>query len=215
MDKKQIVKAVGKAGLNLIPGVGGSIASILEDYFTARKEERFEEFINGFLGDIERKNEVLIKEYVENIEFLDIFENILADVMKTRNSEKREFLKNLLVNSCITEGTSYDRTEEFQHLIDVVSITSIYVLKAFYDLQNIPMDNKKEHIYMIFNRIISNTQIEDENILLDYIGELESRSLIQSFRNNYYSVLSGAPLVSDSSYITEKGIEFCNFILSK
>lgn len=212
MDKKQIAEAVAKAGLNLVPVVGGSITSILEDYLSARKEERFKEFINGFLGDIERKNELLIKEYVENIEFLDILENIIADVMKTRNSEKREFLKNLLVKSCTTDGASYDRTEEFQHLIDVVSITAIYVLKAFYDFKDIPMDNKKEHIDMIFNRIISNTGIKDKNILLDYIGELESRNLIQSFRNNFYSILSGMPLISDKSYITEKGIDFCNFI---
>ena len=47
MNKNQIAETVTKSALNLIPGVGGAIASILGDYLSIRKEARLNEFIKN------------------------------------------------------------------------------------------------------------------------------------------------------------------------
>jgi len=215
MDKKEIIEMIGKAGLNLIPVVGGGIASILGDYLSERKEDRLKEFLTDFVNDIKERNSNIVQEYIESVEFLDVFENILADIMNTRSTQKRQMLKNLLVNSCTIENTSYEKTEEFQHLIDVISLTGILTLSAFYQLQYINMDNDEDNINKIWNKIKSETGIEDIDVLFDYVGELESRSLVESFRNNYYCINGGTPLVGERSYITVKGTEFYKYIIEQ
>ena len=212
MNKNQIAETVTKSALNLIPGVGGAIASILGDYLSIRKEARLNEFIKNYFDEINQKQDCIVREYVCSDDFLDIFENILADVMQSRTELKRDMLKNLLVNSCTIPHTTYERTEEFQHLIDVLSPLSLQILSVFYRLQTIHMDGKKDSIEKYWADIRHLTAIDDDTILLDYIGELEARSLVESFRNNTYSADSGVPLIGDRRYITEKGMAFYIYI---
>ena len=212
MNKNQIAETVTKSALNLIPGVGGAIASILGDYLSIRKEARLNEFIKNYFDEINQKQDCIVREYVCSDDFLDIFENILADVMQSRTELKRDMLKNLLVNSCTISHTTYERTEEFQHLIDVLSPLSLQILSVFYRLQTIHMDGKKDSIEKYWADIRHLTAIDDDTILLDYIGELEARSLVESFRNNTYSADSGVPLIGDRPYITEKGMAFYIYI---
>lgn len=215
MDKNQIAETVTKSALNLIPGVGGAIASILGDYLSVRKEARLNEFISNYFDEINQKQDCIVREYVCSDDFLDIFENILADVMQSRTELKRNMLNNLLVNSCTIPHTTYERTEEFQHLIDVLSPLSLLILSVFYRLQAIHMDGQKDGIEKYWTDIRDTTNIDDDTILLDYIGELEARSLIESFRNNTYSADSGVPVVANRPYITEKGIAFYTYITSQ
>ena len=212
MNKNQIAETVTKSALNLIPGVGGAIASILGDYLSIRKEARLNEFIKNYFDEINQKQDCIVREYVCSDDFLDIFENILADVMQSRTELKRDMLKNLLVNSCTIPHTTYERTEEFQHLIDVLSPLSLQILSVFYRLQTIHIDGKKDSIEKYWADIRHLTAIDDDTILLDYIGELEARSLVESFRNNTYSADSGVPLIGDRPYITEKGMAFYIYI---
>lgn len=215
MDKNQIAETVTKSALNLIPGVGGAIASILGDYLSVRKEARLNEFIRNYFDEINQKQDCIVREYVCSDDFLDIFENILADVMQSRTELKRNMLNNLLVNSCTIPHTTYERTEEFQHLIDVLSPLSLLILSVFYRLRAIHMDGQKDGIEKYWTDIRDTTNIDDDTILLDYIGELEARSLIESFRNNTYSADSGVPVVANRPYITEKGIAFYTYITSQ
>ena len=77
------------------------------------------------------------------------------------------------------------------------------------------MDGKKDSIEKYWKDIKDITDIDDNTILLDYIGELEARSLVESFRNNTYSADSGVPVVADRPFITEKGIAFYTYITSQ
>ena len=127
-----------KAIVSCVPYVGGSVASIIGDYYSDRKEKRYLEFLENFKNEICEKQGLLIREYIDSENFLDVFENILRDIMNTRTEEKRTMLRNLLVNSCTVPNTTYERTEEFQHLIDVLSSTSLVILSVFYRLQQLP-----------------------------------------------------------------------------
>jgi hypothetical protein len=203
-----------KAITSCIPYVGGAIASIIGDYCSDRKEERLMEFLTNFRMEIEDKQEYIVREYIDSPDFLDVFENILRDIMNTRTEVKRNMLRNLLVNSCTIPFTQYDRTEEFQHLIDVLSPTSLMLLSVFYRMRHIRMDGKKEAIKTIWSelRTASNITEDMDSVLLDYIGELENRCLVEAFRNNTYNVDSGTPLIAERPFITEKGISFFRYV---
>ena len=73
MDKNQIAETVTKSALNLIPGVGGAIASILGDYLSVRKEARLNEFIRNYFDEINQKQDCIVREYVCSDDFLDIY----------------------------------------------------------------------------------------------------------------------------------------------
>lgn len=212
MEKKDFMETIAKAGLSLIPVIGGSLASITGDYFSARKEVRLLSFIEQLSKDFEKKQSLFVKEYTCTEEFYDIYENILCDVLRNRTEIKRTMLKNLLVNSCTIPNTSYDRTEEFQHLIDVLSPTNLLILSVFYHCQHIPMNNEKEDIETIMTKIRHETHLESDSLILDYIGELESRNLVEGFKNNMYSIDGGTVLHGSRSYITEKGLLFCSYV---
>ena len=212
MDKKDTVMMTIKALVSCIPYVGGGIASIIGDCYSDRKEQRWLEFINDLQKDIEKKQDKIVREYVESQDFFDVFENILRDAMNTRTELKRKMLKNLIVSSCTIPRTSYERTEEFQHLIDVLSPTSLLILFVFYKFRDIHMDAEKSNIEKIWSEIRKITYCDDDVLLMDYIGELENRCLIESFKNNTYSVDGGTPLVGDSPYITKRGLSFYAYI---
>ena len=52
---------------------------------------------------------------------------------------------------------------------------------------------------------------EDEDIVA-LIRDLENQGLVESFLNNMYSRLSGAPLVSKEPYITPKGRALIEYV---
>lgn len=212
MNKDQITETVMKSALSVIPGIGGALATILGDYLSARKEERLNNFITDYFDEMNQKQSLIVEEYVRTDDFLDIFENILFDIMHTRTEIKRNTLKNLLVNSCTIPLTPYERTEEFKHLIDVLSPTSLMVLAAFYNLQSVNMDGKPQTIDIYWYEMEKNTGINDHTLLLDYITELESRALVDSFRNNVINADGGVVVTGERPYISNKGILFYNYI---
>ena len=215
MDKKDKTMMTIKALVSCVPYVGGGIASIIGDYYSDRKEQRLMKFINEFQKDMIDNQDKIVREYIESQEFFDVFENILRDTMNTRAELKRKMLKNLIVSSCIIPHTSYERTEEFQHLIDVLTPPSLLILFVFYKHRDIHMDSNKTHIDKIWNEIRETTCCDDDALLMDYIGELENRCLIESFKTNTYSVDGGVSLVGDSPYITKKGLSFYAYITSQ
>ncbi len=215
MDKNQITETVMKSALSLIPGVGGALATILGDYLSVRKEERLNNFINEYFNEMNQKKQFIVSDYIRTEDFLDIFENILSDIMHTRTDAKRNMLKNLLVNSCTIPSTPYERTEEFKHLIDVLSPMSFIVLSVFYNLRTTYMDGNSQTIDLYFNEIKKVTGINNHVLLLDYITELESRALVDSFRNNAINLENGIVITGEKPYISAKGIMFYNYITCK
>lgn len=212
MDTPQIISMITKAGLNLIPAVGGGIASIVGDLQSVRKEKRMDEFLTGFAREMEPRMGSIIRSYVANEEFLDVFESILRDIMNQRTLDKRIFLCNLLITSITTEGTTYDRTEEFQRLLNELTVSHIRVLSVFYDCREIHMNDLSKDLEAIRNAIYSKTGITDEFQRREIINDLETRNIVNYYTHNKTNLLSGAPLYSNYPYITVKGQQFYEFL---
>lgn len=210
MNNSETLLCFTKAGLNLVPGVGGALASIVSDIQTNRKEKRMDEFLIRLKDELSARSDKIVKEYIMNEEFLDIFENILVDIMNQRLEEKRIQLCNLLVSSIVTPNTSYDRTEEFQMFVYLLSIQHLNVLKVFYQYRDVPMKNMDDikNIWSSLKKTVS----EDEDFLIELIRDLENRGIIHFFLQNTFNCESGERAISEDPYITSKGIDFYQYI---
>lgn len=218
---------IAKAGLNLIPNVGGSLASLLGDIQSIRNEKRLRAFITQWSNDLATRIDKIQQDYVSREDFIDVFLNITEDSMKQRQEEKRTCLKNLLVNSITTPNTSYDLTEELQRLIDLLSVIHVKILKVFYEDKEHPRHEPKvdvDRIMKAINTVVvgessnnsngsdNNNNSRKDRDIVALIRDLENQGLVESFLNNMYSRLSGASLVSKEPYITSKGRALIEYV---
>ena len=58
-----------KALINLIPGVGGAIGSILNDKLAARKDARIKEFLESLKNDLEKNTKNINSNFVSKDDF--------------------------------------------------------------------------------------------------------------------------------------------------
>lgn len=89
MGKPDFTMMLTKAGLNLIPSVGGSLASLLGDYQTTRNDKRLKEFIQSFSDEMSQRIDSIQREFVKKDDFIDVFLNITDDAMRQRRADKR------------------------------------------------------------------------------------------------------------------------------
>ena len=133
-DRQFVYEASAKAALELIPGIGGCIASILGDTLADRKEERFREMLKGLASEIEANRERVDAEFVSKGDFLDIFESITKRVVNERSEEKRLAYRNILLAGIFSSAGDYDQVEYQMRILDQLDRDHITILFIFYHL---------------------------------------------------------------------------------
>ena len=212
--RTDIIPSAVKALVNLIPYAGGSISSIISDYQSDRKEKKLKEFLDSIIMRLQQNEEKLSRishEYILNDDFFDIFENSLRRVIFERQQEKRLAYSNILANSIISEA-SYDETEMFQHLVDILTPLHIHILREF-----TRHSLKQGEDYKVFhNRVLlavlpfANNKYD---LLLESIGDLESRNLSQTFLAAFAVFNKSMGMVNfTDQFVTEKGKRLIMFI---
>lgn len=214
MEKKDIAEMIVKAGISAVPMVGGSIVSIIGDLQSERKEKRMDEFLKTFAEEMQGRVKKIESSYISQEDFLDIFENILRDIMNQRVKFKRDCLRHLLVNSITTPLTTYDMTEEYQMLLSRLTDLHIVILHCFYQKRNIYKNNEEKDLNEIFDCVkesLAIFQLTDQKIL-ELIIDLENLNLINCYTHNFACMQSGAPLYEEAPYISDKGLKFIEYI---
>lgn len=116
--------------VNLIPGIGGSIGSVISNIQAERKQQRINEFLRALKIELEKLSGKVNNEYLSQSDFLDLFEGTSRKVMSQRSKIKREALKNNFVNGIIAPIVDYDKVEYYEKLINESSETAIMILLA-------------------------------------------------------------------------------------
>ena len=193
-----------QAGMQLVPYVGGSIASL---YFGSKQERRFKrlesfyqelaqeiEGIKDSIGEIEDQNPIALEA---------IMESLHEKVEVEPTQEKRQFFKNYFKSTLRNPVTSdYDERKYFLETLDDMSLLECEIL-AFIKTQ--PQQTQVGAI---------NKPSVDQYAIVGSIGRLKSRGFLISMQGSF-SVGGGADnslqeLVAVSSF----GIKFCDFCLS-
>lgn len=133
---RDIALVLLKSGLNAVPLVGGSIASLL-DFVPTAHQQNLEKSVVLFcqrLTDLEHRIDV---EAVSKEEFAELFQTTAHIMERTHRDEKLQAAANILANLLLKPGDpAKSPYEELDHLIrcvDGLSIGAITVLGAIHN----------------------------------------------------------------------------------
>ena len=127
---KDTAHKVAKIGANLIPFVGGSIAETFDALVTPPFEKRREEWmqmVHEKLLELQEKDEGKLNELINNEEFQSLLISSTIIAYRTHQKEKKEKLRNGLINSGEHQGR-FELNEQYLNFINDLSLSHIGVL---------------------------------------------------------------------------------------
>ena len=119
-----------KALINLIPGVGGAIGSILNDKLAARKDARIKEFLEILKNELEKNTKHINSNFVSKDDFLDLFELTANRISNEKSGLKREAFKNILLRGILSTNYDFDQIEYQIKILDQLNAPHIELLKS-------------------------------------------------------------------------------------
>jgi hypothetical protein len=209
-------QAVARVGIAAIPAIGGSIneflSLVLAPAVARRRDEWFKELADDF-DQMEKKVEGFkVEKLIDNEAFVSATIQATVIAIRTHQHEKREYLRNALLN--IAKGMTPDEIKQqfFLNAIEAFTPTHIRALnviwrgaslKVNWDYNSIPIPQRTYGAAIG----ISAPEVKGQtSLIVAFLADL---------RNRGFSNLSGPDLAfPQGSAITNFGIEFLNFVLS-
>ena len=110
----------GMAALQLVPVVGGVIATYISEYVPRKKQERLVGFVQDLSREFEAERERIDTEFVRTKDFDRMVENVLDRVQTVRNEEKLGYWAALVAGVATAERPNpTDRERMIQTLDDL------------------------------------------------------------------------------------------------
>lgn len=115
---------------NLVPLIGGPVASIIGGISGGRKEQRILEVVQGVSDDLRDFKSQVAEEYVKTEDFEELLENTLRRVAQERSAEKRRLYRSILTTAIKHPGGDYDEQLRFLKTLDELDPDHIEILRA-------------------------------------------------------------------------------------
>lgn len=236
MSKEKILERgliAAKGIVALVPVLGGTLTSVwsdIEALQAKRKQDRLEGFYIALKEEVEEINQQINRSYIEQPDFLDIFELTAQYVVNERNEEKRAFFRNILISSIISDNCDYDKTERYIRILDQMNSLELLLLKVLRNptaynerlgniIQN-PNDGQSNNTLRTHYTLVAEfKQIIHKliKVSIDDISEsmyfLESNRLVIEKTADYKLQTNGNPIHVLDDKLTPKGKDFIFFIL--
>ncbi len=208
--------AVVKAAVSAIPGVGGSLASLIGDYIPSSTERSIERTLEMLQERLERLEERVDTEGLNKDEFSELFKSCYLIIVRTHQESKLRAAANLITNILLKPGDpvklSYTVLDHFVRCLDALSIGAIETLGKALSIAERDRDKNslKESIRINFEDLQRDSPETEPALLMGLVGELNSFNLVH---------LSGAPSVRTPDYanypieFTPLGGQFVKYIL--
>jgi hypothetical protein len=212
-DKQYVIESSVKALINLIPGIGGAIGSILSDALADRKEQRLNEFLQSLKDEISENKNQINSDFVSKVDFLDIFEVTTTKIANERSEEKRNAFKNILLTGILSPNYTYDQLENQIRILDQLNADHILLLKFFKSPKTFTPEAaqiRTATILSFFRTLLPNW---DYDYLKDHLNDLEINNLIDNVSRNLQTMMSGVTTDNFAGTLTSKGATFVSFIL--
>ena len=120
----------------MIPVLGGTLTSVWSDIDAIqakRKHERLEEFYLSLEMEVQKNKEQINESYINQPDFLDVFEQTARHIVNERKEEKRILFRNILLSSITAKECSYDKTEKYLRILEQMNGLELLILRI---LQN-------------------------------------------------------------------------------
>jgi hypothetical protein len=126
--------AIIKAGINLIPVVGGPIASLIGDYVPTSTQAVIERSTELLAQKLDALKDRIDLEAVNKDDFSELFKSCYLVIVRTNREQKLQAATAILANLLLRPGdpakSSYEELDHLIRCIDALSIGAITVLGA-------------------------------------------------------------------------------------
>lgn len=234
-----------RAGVNLIPTIGGALDILLSEQGAKYREKRLQNFLSSLdsrIGELELQNEEL-KERLSNEAFYDLFIHAAESCIKTRHDSKHIAYANILLHQFSQNYHNSNTAELMMITLDNLSIEEIEYLSELNESNGELIAhiiygtkiNKKECIDILIREKI---ELENANDIpseckfkqdLDIIWKfLSDKNIIEiikndkpknepySYGNNSQSTTAHLQFDGEIKYRTSSfGKEFINWIIQE
>lgn len=120
MEKMDHIKALAAAGASLIPGVGGPLGTLLQEYLPSTWQVRQEESIRRLESDFERLKSKLADQKLRSEAFHVSLIRVIRLMIMELNEEKRTAFRAIILNEALIPTVS----TEFQFFVGITEFLS-------------------------------------------------------------------------------------------
>lgn len=121
---------VGIAALNLIPLVGGVVATLISELIPRRKQVRLVGFVQELSRLFEEEHDRVDAEFVRSTEFDRMVEDVLDRVQQVKNEEKLGYWAALLAGVATTDRPEQSDRERMIETLDGLRVSNLRLLNV-------------------------------------------------------------------------------------
>jgi hypothetical protein len=170
-----------KAGLNLIPVVGGAIASLIGDYVplsTQKAVERTIELLSERLNALQGRIDV---DAVNKDDFSELFKSCYLVIVRSNREEKLHAAAALLANMLLRAGdpdkSSYEELDHLIRCVDTFSVGALSVLGATRRIAATAGQGAQGNFQ--FGQLRTSFPRFDASLLMSLVSELRALNLVR------------------------------------
>ncbi len=133
---KDHVHTLARAGIGSIPVIGAAATELFQMIITPSLEKRKAVWMNDVaegLRALEGEKRLRLEDLAENEVFIDTVLYASNAAMRTSQEEKREALRNAVLNSALPNAPDESRQQMFLQLVDTQTVWHLRILKLFTD----------------------------------------------------------------------------------
>lgn len=128
-----LLHAIAKAGLSLIPGVGAAGTLLMEVFGPPVERRRLEwaKTVAAVLDDLQQNRGVTVEQLQNNETFIDAVIQASQAAARTSQGEKRAALRAAILNAGLPSAPDDSLQQMFIHYVDVFTVWHLKLLQLF------------------------------------------------------------------------------------
>lgn len=192
------VKNLISAGLNMIPGAGGALASLFDSYIPKQKEKRLVEFVQSLAVEIDKVKDQIQEDVINTDNFAFIFERTFRGAIESYQKEKIDLYKAIFINSLTDKLSLKDEEKEiFLNLANDLTVRHIKIM-------NVLKNNSSGELTQVVKTSFPDY---DKDSIFYIMDDLRNKGLVHEKGAIYDSSLS-----NNFNQLSEMGNRFVDFI---
>ncbi len=214
MNKRDHILAVIKAGLNAVPVLGGSIASLIGDYIPSSTQNQLEQathLLAARLTELESRIDVSA---ADKEQFAELFKSAYLILIRSHHLERNRAAIELIANCLLApndiDKVPYDELDHFARCLDNLSIGAIRILVACVNIAAQKDPSMTAQGYRQFN-VAELDGLAPDHLVMGLVSELNSLHLVH---------ILGTPPIRIQGYanypleLTMLGSRFVKYVLN-
>jgi hypothetical protein len=176
--------AIVKAGLNAVPVVGGSLASLVGDYIPMSTQRNMERAVADLQAQLSALGSRVDADSVDREEFAELFKTAYLIVARSHSEERTSAAMRLVANVLLKPGDqeklSYTELDHFARCLDQLSHGALRVLAQAVSIARKQAPGFLEHksVPIVFRQLQADLPDISPSLLMGLVGELDGFNLM-------------------------------------